>query len=138
MEVGEYRRIVIEAVSPEVDGGRFPAKAVIGDTITVNADIYADGHEALSARLLHRHESQADWTETPLRHLGNDRWEGSFQAEYTGTYYYTLTAWVDRFLTWQLDLRKHATAGEKDLGLQMQIGSEMLAKAGDRATGQSG
>ncbi len=132
---GECPRIVIEAVSPEVDGGRFPAKAVVGDAVTVTADIYADGHESLSARLLYRHESQAEWTETPLRHLGNDRWESSFPAEKTGTYYYTLNAWVDKFLTWQLDLQKRAASGEEDLDVQMQIGSGLLARASDRAAG---
>jgi starch synthase (maltosyl-transferring) len=130
---GNCRRIIIEAVSPEVDGGRYPAKAVIGDDITVTADIYADGHDSLSARVLFRHEHESDWVETPMRHLGNDRWEGLFPAARTGTYYFAITAWVDRFLTWQKDLAKRVKAGEKDLGLQMRIGAGMMAEAASRA-----
>ncbi len=37
------RRVVIEGVSPAVDGGSFPAKRVVGDTVVVEADIFADG-----------------------------------------------------------------------------------------------
>ena len=38
------RRVVIEAVSPEVDAGRFPAKRAIGETVTVEADVFASVH----------------------------------------------------------------------------------------------
>jgi len=29
------RRVVIEGVTPEIDGGRFPVKRVVGETVTV-------------------------------------------------------------------------------------------------------
>jgi starch synthase (maltosyl-transferring) len=91
----ERYRIVIEGVSPEVDSGRFPAKATIGDTVDVTADIYADGHDSLGASLLYRHNSESNWTETPMRLLGNDRWQGSFKVEITGDYIFTIRAWVE-------------------------------------------
>jgi starch synthase (maltosyl-transferring) len=98
MELSDGRyRIIIEGVSPEVDGGRFPAKSTVGDIVAVEADIYADGHDTLSASLLYRLKNEADWTETPMRHLGNDHWRGSFTAEKTGDYAFTITARVDRF-----------------------------------------
>ena len=49
-------RVIIEAVTPEIDGGRFPIKRIVGDETVVEADILADGHEALSCALLHRKE----------------------------------------------------------------------------------
>lgn len=45
-------RIAVERVSPAVDGGRFAAKAVAGEEIPVEADIFADGHERLAAAVL--------------------------------------------------------------------------------------
>ena len=43
---GEGRnRVIIEAVRPRVDCGRFPAKAVLGERVVVEADIFADGHD---------------------------------------------------------------------------------------------
>jgi starch synthase (maltosyl-transferring) len=129
------QRVVIEAVSPEVEGGRFPAKAVAGDVVTVSADIFADGHDTLAARLLYRRGGEPGWTEAPMRRLVNDRWEGSFPVPDAGSYRYTITAWIDRFLTWRADLEKRVTAGEKDLGLQMQIGAVLLSEAARRADG---
>ena len=49
-------RPVIESVRPQVDGGRRPAKAAIGDTVVVEADAFADGHDVLTCDLRFRHE----------------------------------------------------------------------------------
>ncbi len=38
-------RVVIQAVTPEIDCGRFPIKRIIGDKVTVEADVFCDGHE---------------------------------------------------------------------------------------------
>jgi starch synthase (maltosyl-transferring) len=98
MEPSEARyRIIIEGVSPEVDGGRFPAKSTVGDTVEVEADIYADGHDALAANILYRFKNDSDWNETPMSLLGNDRWHGSFKVEKTGDYIFTIRAWVESY-----------------------------------------
>jgi len=96
MEINDGRyRVIIEGVSPEVDGGRYPAKCTAGDIIDVEADIYADGHDRLNTRLLYRYQDKTGWDETPMRHLGNDRWRGSFTADKTGKYLFTIRGWVD-------------------------------------------
>ena len=59
-------RIVIEGVAPEIDGGRFPIKRIIGDRVVVEADVFADGHDVLSAVLLYRRENDPKWTEVPM------------------------------------------------------------------------
>ena len=43
------QRVVIETVTPEIDGGRFAAKRTIGDTVRVEADIFTDGHDSVAA-----------------------------------------------------------------------------------------
>ena len=43
------QRVVIETVTPQVDGGRFAAKRTIGDTVRVEADIFTDGHDSIAA-----------------------------------------------------------------------------------------
>src|SRR5205085_37063 len=63
--VGTRRTIVIERVSPEIDGGRHAVKRVIGDELLVTADIYADGHDLLDAVLQIRADDEAAWRETP-------------------------------------------------------------------------
>ncbi len=87
-------RVVIENIRPELDGGRFPVKRVIGDAVIIEADIFADGHDSLRGVLRYRHDSEAGWKETPLKPLDNDRWQGSFCAERLGLYRYCFEAWV--------------------------------------------
>ena len=82
-------RAVIENVKPEIDCGRFPAKRTVGERMTVEADIFVDGHDALSALLLYRKEGASTWIETPMQPLVNDRWRGTFEVNEIGNYYYT-------------------------------------------------
>lgn len=135
MERTEGRtRVVIEHVTPEIDGGRFPVKRTAGDIVVVEADIFADGHDALSGRLLYRKEEDCDWTEVPLAFLVNDRWTGAFRVTETGRYVYTVTAWVDRFKSWRRDLTKKVEAGQ-DVAMDLLIGAGLLKDAALRAAG---
>ena len=99
-------RIVIEGVKPEIDGGQFPIKRIIGDKVVVEADIFADGHDVLLAVLLYRRESDTNWTEVPMEFLVNDRWRESFVVTEIGHYRYTFTAWVEKFKSWRQNLAK--------------------------------
>jgi len=66
------RRVVIEGVTPCVDGGRFPAKRCAGDRVLVEADIFLDGHEKLRCVLMHRRRGDSAWTEVEMEALPND------------------------------------------------------------------
>src|SRR6516164_8312298 len=103
-------RVVIENVKPEIDCGRFPAKRTVGESMTVEADIFADGHDALSALLLYRKDGVSRWTDIPMQPLVNDRWRGAFEVQEIGDHYYTVQAWVDRFKTWRQGLAKKVEA----------------------------
>jgi starch synthase (maltosyl-transferring) len=81
------RRVAIEGVKPEIDAGRFPAKRVIGDLVRVEADIFADGHDSISAALLFRHESSTSWSEQRMQPEVNDRWFGEFRVRQLGRYF---------------------------------------------------
>ena len=59
-------RVVIEGVTPEIDHGRFPAKRVLGDRVTVGADVFAEGHDRLAAVLRFRRSSDETWHEVPM------------------------------------------------------------------------
>jgi starch synthase (maltosyl-transferring) len=86
------RPIVIEHVRPAVDDGRYPVKRIVGDTLTVTADIFKEGHDLLAARIRHRARGDAEWREAPLRPVGNDGWAGSFPLEANTRYAYTVEA----------------------------------------------
>jgi starch synthase (maltosyl-transferring) len=126
-------RVIIESVSPEIDGGRFPIKRVVGDETVVEADILTDGHEALSCALLYRQEGQAEWNEAPMELLGNDRWRASFGVQELGHYRYTVQGWVDHFKTWSRDLAKRLQAGQ-DVSVDLLIGAQLVERSIRRAT----
>jgi len=126
-------RVVIEAVKPEIDGGRFPIKRVIGEEVVVEADIFADGHDALSAVLLYRKENDSHWTEIPMEPLVNDRWRGSFVVAEIGCYRYTIVAWVNRFKSWQQNLAKKVKASQ-DVSVDLMAGGRLIVEASQRAS----
>ncbi len=125
-------RVVIDRVTPEVDSGRLPIKRTAGETVVVEADIFADGHEALGGMLLYRPEDALRWTEVSLVHLGNDRWQGAFAVEKVGRYRYTLEAWIDRYASWSRDLATRVAAGQ-DVTVELAIGAGLVRAAGRRA-----
>jgi len=129
----ENIRIVIENVKPEIDGGTFYIKRVIGEKVVVQADIFADGHESIAASLLYRKASEETWREVPMRASGDDRWEGAFTVEELGVYCYTVKGWVNHFRTWQKDLRKKFEAGH-DVKVDLLTGSEHIEKVSERAS----
>lgn len=134
MELDGRRRVVIESVDPEIDGGRFPAKCVMGEKAVIRAGIVADGHDEIAAVLMHRRKGAPRWTEISMKPLGNDLWEASFTVDEVGEYVYTLQAWVDHFKTWRKDLKKKIDAGE-NVEVDMLIGAGYVADAATRAIG---
>src|SRR5579871_3328517 len=85
-------RVVVEAVRPQVDGGRFPAKREVGDLVEVEADVFADGHDELACELRWRHDDDGSWSAAPMAPVGNDRWRGGFEAARQGRYRFAVRA----------------------------------------------
>src|SRR5581483_6207347 len=106
------RRVVLEALSPEIDAGRFPAKRVIGEQVRVEIDAYVDGHDAVACVLRYRKDTDDAWREVRMQPLVNDRWYASFTAAELGVYRYTVEGWVDTFETWRRDLAKRIDANQ--------------------------
>ncbi len=131
------KRVVIENVSPEVDGGRFPAKRVINETVTITADIFVDGHDQLAARLLYRKAGTDLWQQTPMHLLVNDLWQAAFIPEELGIYEYSVTAWIDRFETWRSQIEKKIGAG-RNVSVELIEGAVLVEEAAGRAQNEAG
>jgi starch synthase (maltosyl-transferring) len=52
-------RIEIDDVAPVVSGGRFPAKAAVGEIVPVSATVWREGHDAVAATLVVRYHGTA-------------------------------------------------------------------------------
>ena len=124
--------MAIEEVKPEIDCGRFPIKRTVGETVVVEADVFADGHDALACFLLYRREPDQEWTEVPMEPLPNDRWRGRFVVSDLCGYRYTLEGWVDRFQTWRRDLEKRVRAGQ-EVSADLLMGARLLEETARRA-----
>jgi len=100
-------RLVIEAVEPRIDGGRFAAKAVVGWDFTITADVFSDGHEAIAAEVV-----LGDGGTRPMEHLGNDRWQVEVVFAAPGPAQFAIAAWRDIFGTWRRDVKKKLDDGQ--------------------------
>ncbi|HEY1749689.1 MAG TPA: maltotransferase domain-containing protein [Caulobacteraceae bacterium] len=132
-------RIAIEAVFPAPpDGEDFAAKAVVGEAVEVEADIFAEGHSALAADLLYRPADRDAWRRAPMAPLGNDRWRGSFPLERLGRWEFRIEAWLDEFGGYAAGLAKKLAAGVarpvdfEEGRLRLQAAAGAAADAGQR------
>ena len=66
--------------------------------------------------------------------LVNDRWRGEFTVDEMGTYHYTVTAWMDRALTWHGEFKKRVAAQQVS-GVDRAIGAQLIAATAHRAEG---
>jgi len=132
LEENVIRRVVIEGVTPEIDGGRFPIKRTVGESVTVRADIFTDGHDVVSGVMMYRKAEVSDWSEVPLDFIINDRWQASFDLTQVGRYVYTLSAWVDSFQSWRRDLSKKVDASQT-VSIELLAGAHLIQRASHRA-----
>jgi len=123
--VGE--RIVVSEVTPQVDCGRWPAKACVGDEIAVGATIVRDGHEVVRAVARHR-RGRGRWRESPLHALGSDRFAGSFRVEEAGRHRFEVVAWVDRHAGWLDEHDRKVAAGQADLAGELSEGAALFGE----------
>jgi starch synthase (maltosyl-transferring) len=125
-------RLVIEAIAPRVDGGAFPVRRVVGETVKVEADVFADGHEHLGVELLWRPLDKGKWRAAAMTPLGNDRWTASFALERLGRHAYAVEAWLDVFGGFRRDFETKRLAGV-DQPVDAQEGLALVARAAARA-----
>ena len=112
-------RIIIEDVLPQLDNGVFAIKRIVGQSVQVTADVFADGHDVLECCVNFKHESDKKWKEVRMLGTENDGYSATFQVEKQGTYTYNVEGWVDYALNWQ-----HGT--ERKIHDNQYVKSELL------------
>lgn len=129
-------RAVISDVRPAVEGGRFAVKRSMGETLTVEADCFADGHDAVLALLCWRCDDEPEslWHAAPMQPLGNDRWRGVLRPDRCGRWWYSVSAWVDPFRSWRMQMARRTD--DADIRLAALEGAA-LAEAAARRAGES-
>lgn len=118
-------RVIIENVQPVVDGGLYPAKRTVGESVTVGASIFGDGHDHIRAAVHYRHATEKEWSVVEMAPTYNDEWQASFQAAKKGVYQFKVSAWIDHFDTWYDGFKKKANA-KVDVHVELMEGAGLL------------
>jgi starch synthase (maltosyl-transferring) len=118
-------RIVIENVTPSVDGGRFVAKHRQDETLRVEADVLMDTHDKLAVNLFWKADDTSLWRSTAMQLMNDDRWMGDFIPPKIGRYAYFVEAWHDRFGTYRNYLSKKIEAN-LEVTLEIEEGRILL------------
>jgi starch synthase (maltosyl-transferring) len=131
----QFVTVTIENVEPLVDGGRYPIQRSVGQDLTVEADIYMAGHDAVTAALKWRVRGQPRWNETAMKAIpnGQDRWRGVLSVFENADHEFTIEAWVDAFRSWQQEFRKKFEGGVRDLASETIEGATIVESAAARA-----
>ncbi|TQJ35340.1 alpha-1,4-glucan--maltose-1-phosphate maltosyltransferase [Arthrobacter sp. SLBN-122] len=129
-----FGRFPITAVQPVVEDGKFPAKALPGESIVVGATAFREGHDQLGVSAVLLDPSGAERQRVRLapprgeRGMGTDRWEGVLTPSETGNWSFVIEAWHDRYGTWHHNAEVKIDAGI-DVELMLAEGAKLLGEA---------
>ena len=112
-------RVIIESITPQIEGGRYYIKRVVGETVNVGATVIGDGHDIVQASLQYKNDKARKWQETRMQVGHNDHWTASFQVEKLGAYSYRVCGWIDDALNWQHGIKRKIEDNQ-------QVKSELL------------
>ena len=128
------QRVLVDAVAPQIDGGRHPVKRVLSDRVTVSCDLICDGHDLLAGELQLDAPSIGVSERMPLARQEDDRYAATFVASEVGVWAFAIEAWVDEVATWRLTTQKRLEAGQ-ELDLALREGARLLGDIATRASG---
>ncbi|MEO7979532.1 MAG: alpha-1,4-glucan--maltose-1-phosphate maltosyltransferase [Sporichthyaceae bacterium] len=123
-------RIPILDIQPVVSGGRWPAKAVVGETFTVSATVFREGHDLVNANVVLRDPQGRKGPYTPMSPgaPGTDRWAAGVTPTSEGRWTFSVEAWSDPVATWQHDAHIKIGAGV-DVELMLEEGARVHERA---------
>ncbi len=123
-------RIPVLSVSPCVDGGRWPARAVVGEAVPVRATVFREGHDAVAASVV---LVAPDGVERPRQRMtlldaGLDLWGADVVPDREGDWTFRVEGWSDPYGTWEHDA-VIKVAADVDTELMLTEGALLLERA---------
>ncbi|MDJ0646721.1 MAG: alpha-1,4-glucan--maltose-1-phosphate maltosyltransferase [Flavobacteriaceae bacterium] len=119
------KRVVIDHVSPQINGGDFFIKRIVNQIVHIDAHVLVDGHDVIAASVLYKHEKDRKWSEVRMQPTLNDEWHTSFMVEKQGFYTYLVEGWVDHALNWQHGIERKIEDNQKVIS-ELLEGAEYL------------
>ena len=125
-------RIVITEVSPRVHCGEYPARAVVGERLRIEARVFREGHGAVAAAVLLRapgsDKGGGRAKRLPMTHEGNDLFACEAVVDNEGRWTFAIEAWADPLATWRHALPIKVEAGQ-DVEVDLEEGALLLERA---------
>ena len=121
-------RIPILDVRPQLEGGRYPAKAVVGERFRVQARIFGEGRAAIGAAVILTGPDGIDRPEVLLAQHENEVWSAEVSAEELGAWTFRIESWSDPYASWFRDAPIKVEAGV-DIDLVLAEGAALLERA---------
>src|SRR4051812_35813318 len=130
-------RIPVTHVEPVVSCGDYPAKAVAGESFTVAATVFREGHDAVAANVVLTDPNGVDAPYTPMHPVGVgiDRWEATVRPTSEGDWTYRIEAWGDPIGSWHHDAGIKIPAGQ-DVDLVCEEGALLFTRAAKQLKGK--
>jgi len=124
-------RIPVVDVQPVLEQGRWPAKAVVGEAVTISATVFREGHDAEGATAVVTTPSGATIS-LPMEcvNRGLAIWEATFIPEVEGRHTFRVEGWTDPVGTWRHAAEAKIPAGS-DVQLMLDEGVQVLTRAKD-------
>ena len=127
------KRIAIGTVAPVVSGGRYPAKAVVGEHLPVRATVWREGHDAVAATVVWRgpdnHRNRI--ARMAPDGVDTDAFVATVVPDTPGMWTYRVDAWGDPWTTWRRGVEAKVAAGQgtADLAVDLIVGADLLERA---------
>ncbi|MGN6576063.1 MAG: maltotransferase domain-containing protein, partial [Nocardioides sp.] len=123
-------RIPVMSVTPDVDCGRWPARAVVGEAVPVRATVFREGHDAVAASVV---LVDPDGVEQRPRRMtllepGLDLWGADVVPDREGDWTFRVEGWSDPYATWEHDA-VIKVAADVDTELMLTEGALLLERA---------
>src|SRR4051812_28306479 len=130
IELSAIGRIPVLAVGPVVDGGRFSAKAVVGEPVPITATVFREGHDAVAATAVLLSPDGIEHTRARMNLLapGTDRYGAVVVPDAEGRWAFRVEGWSDVHATWEHAAVIKVPAGI-DIELMLEEGARVLERA---------
>lgn len=127
-------RIPVVDVQPVLEGGRWPAKAVVGEAVRIDATVFREGHDAVAATavLVAPDGTVAQRVRMAVVNKGLDTYTADLTPTATGRWSFRVEGWSDPYGTWVHDASVKVEAGV-DVELMLASGAALLERAAARA-----
>ena len=130
-------RVTVAEVRPHLAWGRYPVKRVVGEPLTVSADVLKGGHDVLAAELCFRKSGSRAWRAEPMVYVPErDEFVATVSFAEIGDVEYTVAAWTDEFATWLDEVERKQAAG-RDLSSEMLEGIALIRDAAESSQGEA-